>query len=28
MEPKHYYRPIPQGQIVLNPNLTQPYGWQ
>jgi hypothetical protein len=27
IEPKHYYRPIPQGQIVLNPNLIQPYGW-
>jgi hypothetical protein len=27
VEPKHYYRPIPQGQIVLNPNLTQPPGW-
>jgi hypothetical protein len=26
-EPKFYYRPIPQRQIVLNPNLKQPFGW-
>lgn len=26
-EPKDYYRPIPRQQIVLNPNLKQPYGW-
>jgi hypothetical protein len=26
-EPKDYYRPIPQTQLILNPNLTQPYGW-
>jgi hypothetical protein len=26
-EPKDYYRPIPLGQIVLNPNLKQPPGW-
>lgn len=26
-EPKDYYRPIPIGQIVLNPQLKQPYGW-
>lgn len=26
-EPKFYYRPIPQGQIVLNPELKQPFGW-
>jgi hypothetical protein len=26
-EPKDYYRPIPLQQTVLNPNLTQPYGW-
>ncbi|MDR0758171.1 MAG: RagB/SusD family nutrient uptake outer membrane protein, partial [Tannerella sp.] len=26
-EPKDYYRPIPLLQTVLNPNLTQPYGW-
>jgi hypothetical protein len=26
-EPKDYYRPIPINQIVLNPQLKQPYGW-
>lgn len=26
-EPKFYYRPIPQQQIVLNPNLKQNFGW-
>lgn len=26
-EPKYYYRPIPQQQIVLNPNLKQVFGW-
>jgi hypothetical protein len=26
-EPKYYYTPIPRDQIVLNPNLKQPYGW-
>jgi hypothetical protein len=26
-EPKDYYRPIPLQQTILNPNLTQPYGW-
>jgi hypothetical protein len=26
-EPKDYYRPIPIGETVLNPQLTQPYGW-
>jgi hypothetical protein len=26
-EPKCYYRPIPIQQMVLNPNLKQPYGW-
>jgi hypothetical protein len=26
-EPKYYYLPIPKAQIVLNPNLKQPYGW-
>ncbi|EHQ27745.1 RagB/SusD family nutrient uptake outer membrane protein [Mucilaginibacter paludis] len=26
-EPKFYYRPIPQQQIVLNPNLKQIFGW-
>jgi hypothetical protein len=27
-EPKDYYRPIPRQQIILNPNLRQPYGWE
>jgi hypothetical protein len=26
-DPKHYYNPIPKSEIVLNPNLKQPYGW-
>jgi hypothetical protein len=26
-EPKYYYTPIPTSQMVLNPNLSQPYGW-
>jgi len=26
--PKYYYRPIPIGQTVLNPNLIQPLGWR
>ena len=26
-EPKYYYRPIPQHQILLNPNLEQIMGW-
>jgi hypothetical protein len=26
-EEKHYLAPIPQGQIDLNPNLTQNPGW-
>lgn len=25
--PKHYYRPVPQPQVALNPNLTQIFGW-
>lgn len=25
--PKYYYRPIPQAQMVLNPNLAQIFGW-
>ncbi|MDR1594858.1 MAG: RagB/SusD family nutrient uptake outer membrane protein [Prevotellaceae bacterium] len=25
--PKFYYRPIPQTQITLNPELKQPFGW-
>ncbi|WAC14892.1 RagB/SusD family nutrient uptake outer membrane protein [Dyadobacter pollutisoli] len=27
-EPKYYYRPIPQTQILLNPDLKQVFGWQ
>jgi hypothetical protein len=27
IEPKHYYRPIDQQQIALNPNLKQNFGW-
>lgn len=26
--PKHYYRPIPNSQVLLNPNLKQVFGWQ
>lgn len=26
-DPKYYYRPIPQQQIVLNPSLKQVFGW-
>jgi hypothetical protein len=26
-EPKYYYRPIPQTQVILNPKLTQIFGW-
>ncbi|WP_316838298.1 RagB/SusD family nutrient uptake outer membrane protein [Pedobacter nutrimenti] len=26
-EPKYYYRPIPQQQVLLNPNLKQIFGW-
>lgn len=26
-EPKYYYRPVPQQQVVLNPNLKQIFGW-
>ena len=28
IEPKYYYFPIPQEQIVLNEQLTQPAGWE
>lgn len=28
IEPKYYYMPIPLTQLVLNPALKQPYGWQ
>ncbi|MCD8539678.1 MAG: RagB/SusD family nutrient uptake outer membrane protein, partial [Leadbetterella sp.] len=27
-EPKYYYRPVPQSQVLLNPNLTQIFGWE
>lgn len=27
MEHKYYYRPIPQSQVQLNPNLKQIFGW-
>ena len=26
-EPKYYYRPIPQQQVLLNNNLKQIFGW-
>ena len=26
-EPKYYYRPVPQSQVTLNPNLKQVFGW-
>ncbi|GAA4928018.1 RagB/SusD family nutrient uptake outer membrane protein [Mucilaginibacter defluvii] len=26
-EPKYYYRPVPQNQVQLNPNLKQIFGW-
>ena len=26
-EPKYYYRPVPQDQVVLNPNLEQIFNW-
>lgn len=28
LEPKYYYRPVPQTQKVLNPNLKQLFGWE
>lgn len=27
-EPKYYYRPVPQQQVMLNPNLEQIFGWE
>jgi starch-binding outer membrane protein, SusD/RagB family len=27
-DPKHYYRPIPQQHVVVNPQLKQIFGWQ
>lgn len=26
-DPKYYYRPVPQQQMLLNPNLKQVFGW-
>lgn len=26
-DPKYYYRPIPQTDVTVNPNLTQVFGW-
>ncbi len=26
--PKHYYLPIPRQQLILNPQLKQPFGWE
>lgn len=26
-DPKHYYRPIPQTHVTVNPNLKQNFGW-
>jgi len=26
-EPKYYYRPVPHQQVLLNPNLSQIFGW-
>jgi hypothetical protein len=27
IEPKYYYRPIPETHVIINPNLTQVFGW-
>jgi hypothetical protein len=27
VEPKYYYRPIPDTKVLLNPNLEQIFGW-
>lgn len=27
VDPKYYYRPVPRAQTMLNPNLTQIFGW-
>ncbi|MDX1315304.1 MAG: RagB/SusD family nutrient uptake outer membrane protein, partial [Eudoraea sp.] len=27
LEPKYYYRPIPETQVLLNPNLEQIFDW-
>ena len=28
VDPKYYYRPIPQTHVTVNPNLTQLFGWE
>lgn len=28
VDPKYYYRPIPQSDVTVNPNLTQIFGWE
>lgn len=28
VSPKYYYRPVPQTQVTLNPNLEQIFGWE
>lgn len=28
LEPKYYYRPVPNTQVILNPNLRQLFGWE
>ncbi len=28
VSPKYYYRPVPQSQVLLNPALTQIFGWE
>jgi len=27
VEPKYYYRPVPEHDVLINPNLTQIFGW-
>ena len=28
VSPKHYYYPIPRQEVILNPKLVQPFGWE
>jgi starch-binding outer membrane protein, SusD/RagB family len=28
IEPKYYYRPIPQNDVKINPKLNQIFGWE
>ena len=28
LEPKYYYRPVPNTEVILNPNLKQLFGWE